>query len=376
MTAFFYILAFWLTFTWDVHMQACDCAQKGQQLYMKHDRQWILQGRPAVYFMYCALHTLHLHAPPQDTWVQLLPYPVFPGSCLNQQAKLKPFGAANPLNEAAGMKIEEFEEISAEERVEPGRLGPVNVAWPMLSRSSCVGGDTPNGQVPLHEVSKQFGANDAEVSAVKAQNVSAPSLPHSESDRMGLIKATSKALGNSPCACVVWRKSRNTTTMLHALLQSMMAKLGHLLWKKHYNSSNGHPQSPVTGKRQLILQCPSFPRWRFRAYTPPFSADGRVPRPRRRMRALLWNCHKQAHEYSYSKYIRSCSHSRYRFCTNVVDGLHYWINYRSWSLCGQNSKPQRTNSLDGIRGPAIHCDHCEDPVAAQRTVCSCIEEVI
>lgn len=183
----------------------------------------------SILHIMCITYSLHLHAPPQHMWVQLLPYPVFPGSCLNQQAKLNPSGAANPLNEAAGMKIEEFEEISTEERVEPGRLGPVNVAWPMLSRSSCVGGETPNGQVPLHEVSKQFGANDAEVSAVKAQYVSALSLPHSESDCMGLIKATSKALGNSPCACVDWRKRRNTTTMLHALLQFMMAKPGHLL---------------------------------------------------------------------------------------------------------------------------------------------------
>ena len=130
-------------------------------------------------------------------------YPVFPEFCLNQQAKLKPSGPAKPLSEVVGMKIEEFEEISAEGRVEAGRLGPINVAWPMFSRSSCVGGETPNGQVPLHEVSKQFGAKDADVSAEKAQYVSSPSLPHSESDRVGLNKVTSKALGNSPCACPV-----------------------------------------------------------------------------------------------------------------------------------------------------------------------------
>ena len=101
--------------------------------------------------------------------MQLMPYPVFPGLCLNQQAKLNPFVPTMPLKPDSGMKTDVFWENSTEDRFDPGRLGPLNVAWPMLSRSSSVGEELPNGQVALQGVSKQFGAIDADVSAVNAQ---------------------------------------------------------------------------------------------------------------------------------------------------------------------------------------------------------------
>ena len=111
-------------------MHAYNRAQKAQQLYMKPEtvnescREDLQYTSYIVYYKpYTCMHLLSTRG-----CSYFRTYPVFPGSCLNQQAKLKPSGAANPLNEAAGMKIEEFEEISAEERVEPGRLGPVNVA--------------------------------------------------------------------------------------------------------------------------------------------------------------------------------------------------------------------------------------------------------